>query len=69
VTPAQQSTWKLGIWSILNAQGKPWTPHVFTSQGLAQGYLDAEAKNNPHWHLSKHRVALVSVTVRARKSK
>ena len=63
-----QTTWG-PMFGILNAQGKPWTPRAFWSKHEALKYLAERQRRNPTWRLGRHRVAPVSVTVRARKQK
>lgn len=66
---AQQSTWNKQMFGILNAEGKPWSPYVFDSLALAQGYLDQQRKLRTEWNLSKHYISPISVTVRVIKQK
>lgn len=62
-----QTTWNRETFSILNAQGAPWTPVTFASEEGAQSYLDRYRNLNPHMNLKRHKVSRVSITVRALK--
>lgn len=68
MTKVPQSTWSHKMFGILNAEGKPWTPQVFESLVEAETYLLQQRHKRPEWNLSKHRVAPISVTVRAIKT-
>lgn len=48
---------------ILNHEGGIWTPETFDSSEVAQAYIDAQQKRWPSMDLSRHRPALVSVTL------
>lgn len=61
----KQTTWNVGVYGILNAEGKPWTSETFKTIARGEEYLVAQGRNNPNWNLSKHTVVPVSVTVRA----
>lgn len=59
-----QTTWNRQQWSIINAQGKPWTVNVWGTEEAAQIYLEGYRGYNPGMNLKKHKVVPVSITVR-----
>ncbi len=54
---------------ILNHVGGIWTPETFDSNEAAQAYIDQAQRQNPTWHLSKHKPAPVRVTLSVVKPK
>lgn len=65
MTQVPQTTWNRQQWSIINAQGKPWTPLVWGTEDAAKSYLEGYRGYNPTMNLKKHRVVPVSITIRA----
>ncbi len=64
MTKPNQTTWNRELWTIINADGKPWTYQVFESEASAQKYLD-DARAKRGVHTMAHKTAPASVTVRA----